>query len=350
MLDFNPVTGESGKCIAVGRGAIAIRLALEEIDKKGKYILVPSNICYAAVLPIIYAGYKPVFCDVDSRSGNVTRETITKTCFENVVAAIIPHMYGNPIPEMKEIVEFLHFRNVVVIEDCASLMSRDGGAYIPGTLGDFVIYSTGYSKTIDIGLGGLLYSKSCDLRRSERLEQSFCPWNDEYKTEWNEFSRIYRILRNDGQMTNLASVIYLNLPETLYKSYNFSISLEEKRRIVSSLNDLDRIIASRRRKYQTYNDLLACFINVSYPYEESAVPWRFNLLIENKHEFIEQCLHDNLPISDWYPRVTTVFQNSDHFVGAEWHEEHIVNFPLLKEDCEIKRICEVMKKYKVISA
>lgn len=347
MLDFNPVTGESGQCIAVGRGAIAIRLALEEIAMKGKGILVPSNICYAAVLPIIFAGYKPVFCDVDSRSGNVTTESIKRSCFKNVVAAVIPHMYGNPIPEMKEIVEFLHSCKVVVIEDCASLMSRDGEIYIPGTLGDFTIYSTGYSKTIDIGFGGLLYSKNYDLKRAEKLEQSFGVWDDCYKNEWNEFSKIYRILRNDGQTTNLASIIYSNLPETLHKSYNYSISTEEKKRIISSINDLDRIVAERRRRYQIYIELLDSCSSDLYPYERSAVPWRFNLLIEHKHDFIEQCLHHNLPVSDWYPRVTPVFQNSDCFVGAEWHEDHIVNFPLLLEEREIKHICEVIKDIKV---
>ncbi len=350
MLGYNPVTGELGNCIVVGRGAIAIRLALEELNKKGKKVLVPSNICYAAVLPILYAGYSPVFCDVDCRSGNVTLDIVRHCSLYNVVAALIPHMYGNPVLGMEEIVSFLHDHNVAVIEDCASLMSKEGTNFVPGMLGDFSIYSTGYSKTIDIGFGGLLYSKFFDLSRAERIEQSFHPWNEAYKLEWNEFSQFYRILRNDGQITNLATSLYSLLPEALRESFNFSISDKEKRRIIEAIRDLDMIVHERRRKYQLYKKLLIDLGNEVYVFESFSVPWRFNLLIDNRERFIKYCLENKLPVSDWYPRVTTMFSKSEKFPGAEWHENHIVNFPLLIQDSEIEHICRIIKDFQVLTA
>ena len=348
MFNFNPVTKESGECLAVGRGAIAIRLALENINKTNGRVLVPANICYAAVLPIIYAGFEPFFCDVDRKSGNITFETIKKTSIEGIVAAIIPHMYGNPVKSFKEIVHYLHSRNIVVIEDCASLMTRDGDKYIPGTIGDYVIYSTGYSKTIDIGYGGLLFSSKYRLRDLELLESQYNDFDKEYVNEWSVFSALYRVLRNTSQSSMMAKSIYKSLPKVLKDSYTFSISENKKEEIVKSISDLDDVIVERRKKYQIYYDHIRIKDKI-YAFESDAVPWRFNLMIdEGRKSFIESCLEKKLPISDWYPCVTPVFNNSIHFEGAEWHESHIVNFPLLIPDQKIINICEVINSFEFV--
>lgn len=347
MLKYNPVTGKPGDCIAVGRGAIAIRLALEKINKKGNLVLVPANICYAAVLPIIYAGYQPYFCDVDSHSGNVTLKTIKESYNSRIVASIIPHMYGNPILELKEIIGFFHSVDVIVIEDCASLMAKQGTNYVPGSLGDFVIYSTGYSKTIDIGFGGMLYSSKFRLTDMEDMEQSFKPWSEDYRIEWNTFSHIYRVLRNEGQTSNISKVLYHNLPNTLKESYTFSISENQKEQIFGCINDLEKIILERCRQYDMYNNLLNEVITAPYIFDRYAVPWRFNLLVNEKDTFIKRCLRRHLPVSDWYPMVTPIFGVNDCFDGAHWHENHIVNFPIMIEDNEVYHICEVIKELQV---
>ena len=94
MLDYNPVTGQKGQCVIAGRGAVAIYLALKNISQYGKCVIVPANICYAAVFPIIYAGYTPLFCDVNPADGNVSLRIIKDSYNDSVAAAIIPHMYG----------------------------------------------------------------------------------------------------------------------------------------------------------------------------------------------------------------------------------------------------------------
>ena len=116
MINFNPITNESGECIVVGRAASAIYLVLSELSKKDKFVIVPANICYAAIFPILSAGLKPLFCDIDKYSGNVTVESIRNVINEeNIVAAIIPHMYGNPVKDIIEIK--VAFRDIE-IENC----------------------------------------------------------------------------------------------------------------------------------------------------------------------------------------------------------------------------------------
>ena len=346
MKRYNPVTGERGECIAVGRGAIAIRLALSIINDKFEYVLVPANICYAAVLPIIYAGYLPVFCDVDENTGNVTIDSIRDSIKGEIGAAILPHMYGNPIQNLPDIVEYLHSINVKVIEDCASLMTRGGIDYIPGTIGDFTVYSTGYSKTIDLGFGGLLFSKKYDVESLERIESGLPPFKQAYKEEWEIFSKVYRVLRNSNENSRIAKIVYDNLGEALRGSYYLSITEEEKTQVFECIDQLDRIVSERKRQHKLYLDALripeACY----YPFQPDSVPWRFNLLcMEGRKELINYCLKRNLPVSDWYPRVTPIFGDSDRYPGAYRHEKRILNFPLLISDDEIKEICSCVNEF-----
>ena len=54
--------------LITGRGATAIYLALQNEGMKDRDVIIPGNICYAAVYPIISSGNDVVFCDVDSLS------------------------------------------------------------------------------------------------------------------------------------------------------------------------------------------------------------------------------------------------------------------------------------------
>ena len=217
MLDYNPVTGQKGQCVIAGRGAVAIYLALKNISQYGKCVIVPANICYAAVFPIIYAGYTPLFCDVNPADGNVSLRIIKDSYNDSVAAAIIPHMYGNPVSDM-----------------CA-LMTNRSGSYRPGTVGDYVIYSTGYSKTVDIGIGGLLFSVSADLEDAEKEERSLNPYQECIGDEWRIFSKIYRTIRNNGQNSLIVKGIYKSFEKTLKDLLIYSINDKYKNDILNKV-------------------------------------------------------------------------------------------------------------------
>ena len=227
-----------------------------------------------------------------------------------------------------------------------SEMTREGVVYIPGTIGDFVVYSTGYSKTIDLGFGGLLFSKKYDIESLERIESGLPPFKQTYKEEWDTFSKIYRVLRNTNDSSKISKVVYNHLSEALKESFYFSITEEEKTRVFECIDQLDRIVSERKRQHKLYLDALripeACY----YPFQPDSVPWRFNLLcMEGRKELINYCLKRNLPVSDWYPRVTPIFGDSDRYPGAYRHEKRILNFPLLISDDEIKEICSCVNEF-----
>lgn len=344
MLSFNPVTRQLGYCLPVGRGAVAIYLALRNLKSEGTKVIVPANICYAAVYPILLAGYIPLFCDVDKYSGNVTLQIISSIDKKNICAAVLPHMYGNPIDDFIEIGEYLNENGIILIEDCASLMSNDGDTYVPGTVGDYVIYSTGHSKTIDIGIGGLLFSSKYSLAECEKIENTLPAFTEEAGSEFDVFSKIYRTIRNAGENHEIVKIFYGSLRASFSKMFLFSIDEKQKEKIVQACQKLNEVIDRRRSEYSLYKSLLneGC----SYNFNNKAVPWRYNMLIaKDRKEFIRYCLDNSLPVSDWYPLVTPMFNDDGDYPGARWHAEHIVNLPLLIEHEEIKRICDIINSY-----
>ena len=342
MIDHNPVTNEPGQCLALARGSVGIYLALtQEKLTSGSRVLVPANLCYAAIYPVLYAGLNPVFCDVDPDTGNVTMDSFRLACTEDTTAAIVPHMYGNPVEEMPEIAQFCKDRNILLIEDCASAMGASSDRYPLGRMGDYVVYSTGYSKTLDLGFGGFLFSNRRNLDRAVREEALLPALKPENEQNMTFFSRLYRLMRNEGKGTPIEKMICRGLAETCRNDFLHSLSEDKKEWLYSQLNQLPQVIEVRRKALKRYERNLenSCFTR--YPYSETAVPWRYNIFLEGKdrQKLIQSCLAKSIPVSDWYPRVTNLFDCDAEFPGAYQHEQRILNFPLLISEEEIDRIC-----------
>lgn len=346
MIRYNPITGEQGYCIAVARASVGIYLVLKQraLSANSK-VIVPANLCYAGIYPIVYAGATPVFCDVDERSGNVTFESFLSACSEDTVAAIIPHMYGNPVEEMVKICGYCKEKNILIIEDCASAMGAKAFDYSVGCMGDYVVYSTGYSKTLDLGLGGFLYSKENDLSVIESEERKLPDFTEENEKNMTFFSKLYRTIRNQGTDSRIEKMIYQGLAECCKSDFLHRIDDEKKEWLFSELKNLDRVISERRSALEKYRAKVKRSDRFEYKYSEGAVPWRYNLLIESsdlRYKIIQECLEASLPVSDWYPCVTKLFGEARVFQGADRHEKMIINFPLLVDDCVIEKICDIL--------
>lgn len=330
--------------ILVSRASTGIYLILKSKGIYKKKILLPANICYAAIYPVVYSGNEPVFCDVSEITGNLTLDLI-KNVKSDFSAIIIPHMYGNPISEIETIYQYCKKKNILVIEDCASAMGASIGDRLCGTFGDYAIFSTGYSKTIDVGGGGIILS-DYDMKAIA----------DEYKklpllTEIDSineqfFSKLYRLIRNSKEQT-LDTEIFKGILNSVKNIFIHQTSKFEKR-ILKELNELGFIIDERRKAQKIYetelciNDMCAL-----YNYSEGAVPWRFNLLVDsNFHQkMINYLLERKMPVSDWYPVSTVIFGDKTAYCGAKKMEDKIINFPLLIDHEEIKCICATINQF-----
>ena len=182
----------------------------------------------------------------------------------------------------------------------------------------------------------------------EKEEKKLPIYRDEFQQECDMFSKIYRVLRNSGQDSCIAKGIYKSLTKSLKDPLIFSIKESKKNEIVGAIQSLEHIIWQRRKNYQFYIDHLeeSRIAEMVFNFGKASVPWRFNILMRNNvRPFIEYCLSERVPVSDWYPCVTPIFDVKQEFKGATIHEKCIANFPLLISKEEIERICLVINSY-----
>ena len=322
--------------LITGRGATAIYLALQNEGMKDRDVIIPGNICYAAVYPIISSGNDVVFCDVDPLSGNVTLEILKRYQTRKTGAVLVPHMYGNSVANLDEIKKWCEKNHILLIEDCASSLGSTNEAYGPvGVLGDYVIYSFGYSKIVDLGKGGVLASDR-NLNKAESLLQRMKKYDAETEKMEDDFSAAYRKARYVSHDYKSVSA--------LMNDAMFLYAIDDGSSFEKLLYD-EELIAQRiemhKKNYELYDSLLNHSLH-RYLYNKGSVPWRFSLLLDYavKRKIIDALLAEKLPVSDWYPNITEMFSDEKTALeGVDIMEEKIVNFPLDTDKETIEKIC-----------
>ena len=129
--------------------------------KKGDECLIPALCWSTSLWPIIQAGLKPVFADVNLDTFTLDLETIKKKVSRKTKAVMILNVLGN-CSEIDKIKVFLKKKKIFLIEDtCESLGSKYKNKYL-GTFGDFGTFSFYYSHQITSGEGGMIVCNSIE--------------------------------------------------------------------------------------------------------------------------------------------------------------------------------------------
>lgn len=105
--------------VGVASGTDALLLPLRALQPRpGDEIIVPAFTFFATAGAVWNAGFRPVFCDVDPRTFNVTVETLEAARTPRTRGAIAVHLFGQMAP-MEGILRWAEEHGVVVIEDAA---------------------------------------------------------------------------------------------------------------------------------------------------------------------------------------------------------------------------------------
>ena len=127
--------------------------------KKGDECLVPALCWSTSLWPIVQAGLKPVFADVNINTFTLDLETIKKKITSKTKAVMILNVLGN-CSEMDKIKNYLNKKKIYLIEDsCEALGSKYKNKNL-GTYGDFGTFSFYYSHQITSGEGGMIVCNS----------------------------------------------------------------------------------------------------------------------------------------------------------------------------------------------
>jgi dTDP-4-amino-4,6-dideoxygalactose transaminase len=139
--------------VGVANGTDALTIALRAMGVgSGDEVVVPSFTFYATAEAAVTAGARPVFCDVDPDTRNVTVETVQGVLTPATRAIIAVDLFGcpAPVPELRTL-------GLPVLEDAAQAAGSSLNGRRAGALGEAATFSFYPSKNlICFGDGGAI--------------------------------------------------------------------------------------------------------------------------------------------------------------------------------------------------
>ncbi len=143
----------------VDSGSNALFMAIKLLDlPECSEIIIPSFTWIACANAVVMAGHKPVFCDVDLTTMNVTKEHIENKITNKTAAIMVVHYAGLPV-DMDEIKKI----GLPIIEDAAHAVDSVYKGQPCGNISEVGIYSFGSVKNLAAGEGGGLAAKNPSL-------------------------------------------------------------------------------------------------------------------------------------------------------------------------------------------
>ncbi len=136
--------------------------------QKNDECLIPSLCWSTSLWPIIQAGLKPKFVDVDVETLNINLEDLKKKINKKTKALLAVHILGNS-SNMQELLNICEKNKIILVEDtCESLGSKFKQRSL-GTFGRFGTYSFYPSHQITSGEGGMIV---CNKREDYEILHS----------------------------------------------------------------------------------------------------------------------------------------------------------------------------------
>ncbi len=125
----------------------------------GDQVLIQSLCWPTSLWPLVQAGLKIKFVDIDSKTLNVKAEEIIKKVTKKTKVILIINVLGLS-SDMEKIRNFCDKKKIILIEDnCEALGTKYNKKYL-GTYGDFSTFSFFYSHQITSGEGGMITCKN----------------------------------------------------------------------------------------------------------------------------------------------------------------------------------------------
>ena len=159
--DYKDFTG-SEYALAHNNGTSALMAAFHALDlKPGDEILVPTATFWASVVPMVWSGLVPVFCESEPDTLGIDPEDMRKKITDKTKAVVMVHLWGLPckIQKIRKVCEEFDLK---IIEDASHAHGASWNGEKCGTLGDISVFSLQGDKLAPAGEGGILLTDNYD--------------------------------------------------------------------------------------------------------------------------------------------------------------------------------------------
>ncbi|HEY3039008.1 MAG TPA: DegT/DnrJ/EryC1/StrS family aminotransferase [Pyrinomonadaceae bacterium] len=148
-------------------GGLHISLVGLGIGEGDEVITTPMTFI-ATANSIIEAGAKPVFVDVEARTGNLDVEQVEAAITERTRAIMPVHLYGQ-MCDMRRLRRIADRQSLFIVEDAAHCVEGTRDGIRPGQLGDAACFSFYATKNLTCGEGGAVITNDDGLAEKLRL-------------------------------------------------------------------------------------------------------------------------------------------------------------------------------------
>ena len=156
--------------------------------KRNSECLIPALCWSTSLWPVVQAGLKPKFLDVNIDSFCINEKLVEQSISKDTKALMVVHVLGNS-SNIQKISQIAKKYGIFLIEDtCESLGSKYGNKFL-GNFGDFGTYSFYYSHQITSGEGGMII---CNDKNNYKIIHSLRShgWDRGLKNNKNDFNFI----------------------------------------------------------------------------------------------------------------------------------------------------------------
>ena len=165
-LSNHPVTRElehdyrqrigRGHALAHANGTLGLLAAFHALDlEPGDEVLVPSATFWASVLPMLWVGAVPVFCEIEGERFGLDPEDVERKITPRTWAMVVVHLWGLPA-RMTELRDIARRHDLKIVEDASHALGASSRGVPCGAFGDISVFSLQTSKLAPAGEGGML--------------------------------------------------------------------------------------------------------------------------------------------------------------------------------------------------
>lgn len=155
--------------LAHNNGTAGLLAAFHAIGlKPGDEVLVPTATFWASVLPMMWLGAVPVFCESEPERLGLDPADMARKITPRTRAIVVVHMFGLP-SKMTEIRALAAKHDLRIIEDASHSHGATWRGQPCGSLGDIAVFSMQGDKLVPAGEGGVFL-----CRDHEHFERAAC--------------------------------------------------------------------------------------------------------------------------------------------------------------------------------
>jgi len=236
--------------VAVGSCTAALHLALRLVGVGPGDEVITTPLTFAATANVIvHVGARPVFADVDPRTGNLDPEAAQAAVTARTKAILVVHYTGRPC-DMDAFLGLAQRHGLFIIEDAAHALEAFYKGRKIGTLGDLAAFSFYPTKSLTTGEGGMLTTSV---------------------ESWAERARILRLHGLSRDAWRRYSEEKFPDYEVLEPGYKYNMTDIQAAMGLAQIPYLAQWLRRREQFWRLYNEGLRDLEGISLPVEEEHI-------------------------------------------------------------------------------